>query len=97
LFNNPLNGFGNPGKDSAVSARTTKSFQAGIYSVGGYSARAGTFRAQIIPTTAVPGLTGDGFDVPGSTIYSQLARHSHIRGRRSPFTAASGSCSDGSG
>ena len=72
-FRTGPDGFGNPGKDGAIYAKTTKSFQTGIFSVGGYFARAGANRAQIIPTTSVPGLTMDGLDVPNAQIYSQQA------------------------
>ncbi|HUX10142.1 MAG TPA: TonB-dependent receptor [Terriglobia bacterium] len=70
-FRSAQDGFGNPGKDGAIYAKTTKSFQTGIFSVGGYFARAGSYRAQIIPTTAVPGLTIFGLDAPNAPIYSQ--------------------------
>jgi iron complex outermembrane receptor protein len=64
-------GFANPSKDGAVYAKSTKSFQTGIFSVGGYFARAGGYRAQVIPIQAVPGLTVDGLNAPGATVYSQ--------------------------
>ncbi len=35
-FRTGPDGFGNPGKDGAIYAKTTKSFQTGIFSVGGY-------------------------------------------------------------
>ncbi len=64
-------GFGNPGRDGAVYAKATKSFQTGIFDIGGYYARAGAYRAQIIPLTPVAGLTFAGLNAPGSEIYSQ--------------------------
>ncbi len=70
-FRTAQDGFANPGKDGAIYAKTTKSFQTGIFSVGGYFARAGAYRAQIIPTTAVPGLTVLGLGVPNAPVYSQ--------------------------
>jgi len=70
-FRSAQDGFANPGKDGAIYAKTTKSFQTGIFSVGGYFARAGAYRAQIIPTTDVPGLTVNGLDAPNAPIYSQ--------------------------
>ena len=72
-FRSAQDGFANPGKDGAIYAKTTKSFQTGIFSVGGYFARAGAYRAQIIPTTDVPGLTIFGLGVPNAPIYSQTA------------------------
>lgn len=70
-FRTGPDGFANPSRDGAAYGKTTKSFQTGIFSVGGYYARAGGYRSQIIPTTAVPGLTVDGLNAPGSAIYSQ--------------------------
>ncbi|HEV2176976.1 MAG TPA: TonB-dependent receptor [Terriglobia bacterium] len=70
-FRTGQDGFANPGRDGAIFVKTTKSFQTGIFSVGGYYARAGGYRAQVIPTTAVPGLTVDGLNVTGAQIYSQ--------------------------
>lgn len=64
-------GFANPSRDGALYVKTTKSFQTGIFDVGGYYARAGGYRAQIIPMTDVPGLTMQGLDVPGAELYSQ--------------------------
>lgn len=70
-FRQGPDGFGNPSRDGAVYGKITKSFQTGIFDVGGYFARAGGYRAQVIPMTSVPGLTMDGLDVPGGQIYSQ--------------------------
>ncbi len=70
-FRQAADGFKNADKNGALFVKTTKSFTSGAFSVGGYYARSGGFRAQIIPTTAVPGLTVDGLNVAGSTVYSQ--------------------------
>jgi iron complex outermembrane receptor protein len=70
-FRQGPDGFANPSKDGAIYAKATKSFQTGIFDVGGYFARAGGYRAQIIPIDVVPGLTVDGLNVPGAAIYSQ--------------------------
>jgi iron complex outermembrane recepter protein len=70
-FRNAADGFNSPDKNGAIFAKTSKSFTSGAFSVGGYYARSGGYRAQIIPTTGVPGLTTLGLDVANGPIYSQ--------------------------
>jgi iron complex outermembrane receptor protein len=70
-FRQGPDGFANNSKDGALYAKATKSFSTGIFDVGGYYARAGGYRAQVIPMTSVPGLTMCGLDVAGCEIYSQ--------------------------
>jgi iron complex outermembrane recepter protein len=70
-FRQAPDGFSSPDKDGAIFRKTSKSFTSGAFSLGGYYARSGGYRSQIIPTTAVPGLTIDGLDAPGAPIYSQ--------------------------
>lgn len=70
-FRSGPDGFGNPDKDGALYTKTTKSFQSGAFSVGGYYARSGGYRAQIIPMSPVAGLTMDGLGVPDAAVYSQ--------------------------
>jgi iron complex outermembrane receptor protein len=70
-FRQAADGFKNPDKNGAIFVKTSKSFTSGAFSIGGYYARSGGYRAQIIPTTDVPGLTVDGLNVPGGAVYSQ--------------------------
>lgn len=70
-FRHASDGFNSPNKDGAIFAKTSKSFTSGAFSVGGYYARSGGYRSQIIPMTAVPGLTTLGLGVANAPIYSQ--------------------------
>lgn len=70
-FRNGIDNFSNPGKDGAFYFKTTRAFQSGSFSVGGYYARAGAYRPQVIPMTPVAGLTVEGLNVPGAEVYSQ--------------------------
>ncbi len=78
-FRQAADGFKNPYKDGAIFAKTSKSFTSGAFSFGGYYARSGGYRAQIIPTADVPTLTVDGiganaldYSQPTSGFYSTL-------------------------
>ena len=62
-------GFANPSKDGAIFAKTIKTFQAGSVEFGGYYARSGGYRSQVIPGAANPDITING--LPGGPIYSQ--------------------------
>lgn len=70
-FRQAADGFSNPDKDGALFAKTTKSFAEGSFSLGGYYARSGGYRAQIIPTSDVPTLTVAGLGAVGAQDYSQ--------------------------
>ncbi len=62
-------GFANPGRDYAGYGKLIKNFDAGDISFGGYYSDAVAYRPQVIPTTAVAGVTIDG--TPNGALYSQ--------------------------
>jgi iron complex outermembrane receptor protein len=68
-------GFGNPAKDGSVFGKTIKNFSAGSIVFGLFYAKAGGYRAQVIPTTDVglvePG-SGLHYSQPSSGYYSSL-------------------------
>lgn len=68
-YRNSPDGFGNPSKDLAVYSKTIKTFQQNSIDFGGYYAHSGGYRAQVIPTTPVAGITLDG--APTGPLYSQ--------------------------
>ncbi len=68
-FRNGPDGFGSPSKDLAVYSKTIKTFQQSSVDFGGYYVHSGGYRAQVIPTTPVPGITLDG--TPAGALYSQ--------------------------
>ena len=68
-FRNGPDGFGSPSKDLAIYSKTLKSFHQNTIDFGGYYVHSGGYRAQVIPTTAVPGVTLDG--TPAGAVYSQ--------------------------
>jgi iron complex outermembrane recepter protein len=68
-------GFGNPAKDGSVFGKTLKNFSAGSMVFSAFYAKAGGYRAQVIPTTDV-GLVEPGTNIhysqPTSGYYSSL-------------------------
>jgi iron complex outermembrane receptor protein len=68
-------GFGNPAKNGSVFGKTIKNFSAGSIVLGLFYAKAGGYRAQVIPTTDVglvePG-SGLHYSEPTSGFYSSL-------------------------
>ena len=68
-YRNSPDGFGNPSKDLAVYSKTIKTYQQNSIDFGGYYAHSGGYRAQVIPTTPVAGITLDG--TPTGALYSQ--------------------------
>ncbi len=68
-FRNGPDGFGSPSKDLAFYDKTLKQFGQSTVDFGGYFAHSGGYRAQVIPTTPVDGVTMDG--TPAGTLYSQ--------------------------
>ncbi len=68
-FRNGPDGFGSPSKDLAIYDKTIKKFQQSSLEFGGYYVHSGGYRAQVIPTTPVVGITVDG--TPGGALYSQ--------------------------
>jgi iron complex outermembrane receptor protein len=68
-FRNGPDGFGSPSKDLAVYSKTIKTFQQNSIDFGGYYAHSAGYRAQVIPTTPVAGITLDG--TPTGALYSQ--------------------------
>lgn len=68
-------GFANPAKDGSVFGKTLKSFQAGSLAFSAFYAKAGGYRAQVIPTTDV-GLVEPGtnlhYSQPSSGFFSSL-------------------------
>ena len=68
-FRQGPDGFSNPSKDGAIFAKTIKNFQVGSFEFGGYYAKSGGYRDQVIPGAANPAITLNG--LPGGEIYSQ--------------------------
>lgn len=68
-FRSASDGFKSPSHDYSIFLKTVKTFGVGNVSFGAYYAKSGGYRAQVIPTTANPGITING--LPGSQIYSQ--------------------------
>lgn len=68
-------GFGNPAKDGSVFGKTLKKFSAGSLVFSAFYAKAGGYRAQVIPTTDVglvePG-SGVHYSEPTSGFFSSL-------------------------
>ncbi|HEV2325274.1 MAG TPA: TonB-dependent receptor [Terracidiphilus sp.] len=68
-------GFGNPAKDGSVFGKTIKNFSAGSLVFGAFYAKAGGYRAQVIPTTdvdLVEPVSGLHYSEPTSGFYSSL-------------------------
>jgi iron complex outermembrane receptor protein len=68
-FRNGPDGFGNPSKDLAIYDKTIKTFHESSVDFGGYYVHSGGYRAQVIPTSPVAGVTLEG--PTGGTLYSQ--------------------------
>ncbi len=68
-FRNGPDGFGSPSKDLAIYSKTIKTFKQNSFDFGGYFAHSAGYRAQVIPTTPIAGITLDG--TPTGPLYSQ--------------------------
>ncbi len=68
-YRNGPDGFGSPSKDLAFYNKTLKTYKQSSFDFGGYYAHSGGYRAQVIPTTPVQGITLDG--TPTGALYSQ--------------------------
>jgi iron complex outermembrane recepter protein len=64
-YRNAYDGFQNHTKDGSIFAKTTRMFSAGSFELGGYYAKAGGFRPQVIP------LTPQGILLPNGEQYSE--------------------------
>ncbi len=68
-------GFNNPDQNASFFIKTVKRFTSGHTSFGGYYAYSGGYRAQVIPTDPITGLTVNGQNAAGvaipGTLYSQ--------------------------
>ncbi len=66
-------GFNNPSRDGAIFAKTVRMFSAGSFELGGYYAKSGGYRAQVIPTTDQGIIyNGQSFSQQTSGFYSTL-------------------------
>jgi iron complex outermembrane recepter protein len=64
-FRQAPDGFHNPGSNGSVFGKTIRMFSAGSFELGAYYAKAGGYRAQVIP------LTDQGIIEPNGTSYSE--------------------------
>jgi iron complex outermembrane receptor protein len=72
-FRSAPDGFNNPSKDGAVFGKTVRMFSSGSFELGGYYAKSGGFRSQVIPATD-QGIMYNGQDYSQATsgFYSTL-------------------------
>ena len=71
-FRTSPDGFASPANDYAVYAKTVHQFDGGDVSFGGYMARSGGFRAQVIPTQPNSQITLNGQSASGAINPGQL-------------------------